>query len=206
MESIAEETRVLLYWASKTKWENMHTNFADAVNRWKDAGTPDLPDGPLCPHCGKDAEVGAGHADKEQAAQERDDLKEQVALLVKEVAGLKAAPPPPPVQKKATKRRAVKTPNPFERIQRTGPNKFSAARRRAALLARQRVVLDLLDQWSTASDVAAVCDAPAGMVRATLVRLVMSGTVLVREPRFGQTGVSGRPARQFKVYKQGDQR
>jgi hypothetical protein len=120
-------------------------------------------------------------------------------------------PPPPPVQKKAVKRLAVKTPtwflpNPFERIQRDGPNKSSAARRRAVLLARERVVLDLLDQWSTASDVAAVCDAPAGMVRATLVRLVMSGTVLVREARFGQTGVSGRPARQFKVYKQGDQR
>jgi hypothetical protein len=61
---IAQETRALLYWASQTKWDNTHSNFAYAVNRWKEAGEPDLPAAPFCPHCGQ----GVTSGDTEHAA------------------------------------------------------------------------------------------------------------------------------------------
>jgi hypothetical protein len=57
MTNLAPETIAVLYWASQTKWKNTPTRFADAISRWKDVGMPNLPEAPLCPHCGHEKEL-----------------------------------------------------------------------------------------------------------------------------------------------------
>ena len=56
MSDFHHTTKQLLYELSFVNWPNTRSRIAKFLNKWKDAGYPDLPQKPSCPHCDHEME------------------------------------------------------------------------------------------------------------------------------------------------------